>query len=136
MYERALQVESSHPEALLGLGFTLLRADRLEDAMNKAVRLEAALAERPRSNRFLSRALLLKGRILIREQSRSAAREAVAPLREAVSLPGAPTEAWFFLGESLAGYNSPEARTAYLRYLELEPRGHYARVAQTALGMN
>ena len=61
-------------------------------------------------------------------------RGAVAPLREAAAIPGAPAEVWFFLGESLAGYNSPAAREAYGRYLELAPQGTHAAVARRATG--
>ena len=52
---------------------------------------------------------------------------------ESSSLPGAPTEAWFFLGEALWNDNSPAARTAYERYLELVPSGPLAERARRAI---
>lgn len=78
--------------------------------------------------------LLLEARVRLRSQSRADARRAVAPLREATAIPGAPAEVWFFLGESLAGYNSPAAREAYGRYLELAPQGMHAALARRATG--
>ncbi|MGB5192566.1 MAG: tetratricopeptide repeat protein [Polyangiales bacterium] len=53
--------------------------------------------------------------------------------RQSISLPGTPPAAWFYLGEALWTDNSPAAREAYERYLELVPKGHLADRARRAI---
>jgi 3-oxoacyl-[acyl-carrier protein] reductase len=56
------------------------------------------------------------------------------PLRRAASeIEGAPAEAWFYLGEALAGRDSPDARAAYETYLERAPSGPLASRARRAI---
>ena len=54
-------------------------------------------------------------------------------LRQSISLPGTPASAWFYLGEALWNDNSPAAREAYEKYLELVPTGHLADRARRAI---
>jgi Flp pilus assembly protein TadD len=131
-YERALELDSGHPEALVGFAAVLLRAEKLGDALDKLERAERSLRSRTRPPIFRARLLLLKGKILLR-QGRNNSSRAREVLEEASRIEGVSPEVWFFLGESLAGLNSPEARNAYTRYLELAPEGQYAQRARRAM---
>ena len=53
--------------------------------------------------------------------------------RQSISLPGTPSAAWFYLGEALWNDNSPAAREAYEKYLELVPSGPLAVRARRAI---
>jgi len=70
------------------------------------------------------------GRLHFERGDRDAARRL---LRQSISLSGAPAEAWFYLGEALSSDNSPAAREAYEKYLELEPQGNLAGRARRAI---
>jgi len=75
---------------------------------------------------------MLRGRaaLLGGDSELAAAREA---LRAATAIDGCPPDAWFWLGESLAGDNAPAAREAYQHYLELAPAGALAARARRAI---
>jgi predicted TPR repeat methyltransferase len=70
------------------------------------------------------------GRVHYERGDRDAARRL---FRQSISLPGTPAEAWFYLGEALSSDNSPAARNAYQRYLELVSEGHLADRARRAI---
>ena len=55
-------------------------------------------------------------------------------LIEATQHEAAPAEAFFWLGEALAGRDVPRATDAFRRYLALESEGYFARRAKRALG--
>ncbi len=76
---------------------------------------------------------LLRGRAYLLEGAKGLddAREA---LRGAVRYRGTLPEAYFFLGESLASANSPEAAKAYADYVALAPNGQFIKRAERALG--
>jgi lipoprotein NlpI len=75
-------------------------------------------------------ALYQMGRVKFEQGERDAARQL---FRQSISLPSVPPQAWFYLGEALASDNSPAAREAYERYLELVPQGHLADRARRAI---
>lgn len=130
VYERALELDSEHPEALLGYAAILLRGDKAREARGILERVEASLRRRIRPATITARMKVLQARVALdRDDDDRAARL----LREATEVEGAPADAWFFLGESLAGSNSPEARAAYEAYLERAPRGAYASRARRAI---
>ena len=78
-----------------------------------------------RIHTLAGRAHLLRGR--------SGEEDARTALRRAIESEAAPPEAHFFLGEALAGENSPDARASYERYLELAPEGAFAARARRAI---
>ncbi|MBK8169780.1 MAG: tetratricopeptide repeat protein [Sandaracinaceae bacterium] len=138
MYDAALLIDASLPEALLGRARVSIRAERDEDALAYVSRIQAALPThmRPPSVRattlyLLGRAKLFERRARFRDAARSAARDA---LREATSLAGAPPDAFFWYGEALSDTDAAAARAAYTHYLELAPQGEFASRARRALG--
>jgi len=134
-YDAALVIDDGLPEALVGRASVAIRAEHAGDALEYLSRAEQSLADRIRPPAFRARYLTALGRARFaggRDQA-DAARDA---LRRATEIPGAPPEAFFFLGESLAGMNSPDARAAYQRYLELAPDGELAGRARRATAAN
>ncbi|MFO0693014.1 MAG: tetratricopeptide repeat protein [Polyangiales bacterium] len=129
-YERALALDGSNPEALLGYATILLRGEKGREALEILFRARQALATRIRPPSVEARLLTLTGRAQILEGH---AEEARGSLRQATQREGVPAEAYFFLGETLSGVNSPESRAAYERYLALEPTGPYADRARRAI---
>jgi hypothetical protein len=73
---------------------------------------------------------VLSGRIGLERSERDAA---LRDLRAATEIESAPAEAWFYLGEALAGRSSPDARAAYEGYLERAPNGPLAQRARRAI---
>lgn len=132
MYAAAIARDSGLPEALLGQAEMAVRSERGRDALGVLARLERSLEARVRPPSMRARMLLLRGRAHLLG-GRDASSEAREALRAAVAIDAAPPEAHFFLGEALAGANSPEARAAYERYLELAPEGEYAARARRAI---
>ena len=129
-FERALALDGGLPEALLGYSEVLARGGKLRDAAEILARAEASLEHRVRPPRFMARVLTLRGRIAVENGDDAAARRL---LRQAVDTDAAPAEAHFWLGEALAGSDSPAARESYERYLELAPAGPLARRARSAI---
>ncbi len=131
-FDQALEIDPGSPEALLGKAALAVRAESERDANALLERVEEALGQRVRPPAMRARALTLRGRtyLLSGNSGKAEAREV---LRRAVELPGAPPEAYFFLGEALSGENTPEAREAYEHYLEMDESGPYARRARRAL---
>ncbi len=131
-YEAALAKDAGLPEALLGRAAMFVRAERGNDALETLSQLERALEQRIRPPSFTARLHLLRGRAHF-DNGRSELDPAREELRQATEIAGVPAEAYFFLGEALAGDNSPESRAAYQRYLELAPEGPYAARARRAV---
>lgn len=131
-YAAAIAGDSGLPEALLGQAEMAVRSDRERDALELLDRLARSLEVRVRPPSMRARMHFVRGRahLLGGRDSLAAAREA---LRAAIAIEGAPAAAHFFLGEALAGENSPEARASYQRYLELAPEGEYAARARRAI---
>jgi tetratricopeptide (TPR) repeat protein len=122
-YDAALALDAGAPEALLGRARVALRAERAVDVRLYVDRLKAALLSRVRPPSLRARLLVVEGRLALLLRDVEAAR---ALLREATTLPGAPAEAHFFLGEAIVGVDTAATRAAYERYLELAPAGEFA----------
>lgn len=132
-YLDALTLDATLPEALLGRAAVAIHAENARDALDYLTRAEEALAGRIRPPALGARRLLLVGKLHLLDP-RHGADAARAALRAASAIPGAPAEVFFLLGESLAGANTPEARQAYARYLQLAPTGEFADRARRAIG--
>jgi tetratricopeptide (TPR) repeat protein len=129
-YRRALEIDPDYAPALVGIGSSILRAKKYSEAMRNATRalqLARGVDARPGLE---AAAIYQLGRLHFERGDRDAARRL---LRQSISLPGAPAEAWFYLGEALSSDNSPAAREAYEKYLELEPQGNLADRARRAI---
>jgi tetratricopeptide (TPR) repeat protein len=129
-YRRALEIDPDYAPALVGMGQSILRAKKYADAMRNATRaLQLARGVDARPGLEAS-AIYQMGRVHYERGERDAARRL---FRQSISLPGTPAETWFYLGEALASDNSPAARQAYEKYLELVPEGHLADRARRAI---
>jgi Flp pilus assembly protein TadD len=129
-YRRALEIDPDYAPALVGLGQSILRAKKYSEAMRNATRalqLARGVDARPGLE---AAAIYQVGRVHYERGERDAARRL---LRQSISLPGTPPEAWFYLGEALSSDNSPAAREAYEKYLELVPKGHLSDRARRAI---
>jgi tetratricopeptide (TPR) repeat protein len=129
-YERALAIDAAHPESLIGFATVLVRGEKWRDAVDVIARGKAALDARIRPPTLRARLLVLAGRVGLERSERDAA---LRDLRAASEIEGAPVEAWFYLGEALAGRDSPDARAAYETYLERAPSGPLASRARRAI---
>ena len=129
-YRRALELDPDYAPALVGIGRNTLRAKKYSEAMRNATRaLELARGVDARPG-LEAAALYQMGRVHFEQGERESARRL---FRQSISLPGTPPQVWFYLGEALSSDNSPVAREAYQRYLELVPRGHLADRARRAI---
>ncbi|MGB5547977.1 MAG: tetratricopeptide repeat protein, partial [Polyangiales bacterium] len=129
-YRRALEIDPDYAPALVGMGQSILRAKKYSDAMKNATRalqLARGVDARPGLEAV---AIYQMGRVHYERGERDAARRL---FRQSISLPGAPPEAWFYLGEALSSDNSPAARQAYEKYLELVPKGPMSDRARRAI---
>jgi tetratricopeptide (TPR) repeat protein len=129
-YRRALELDPDYAPALVGMGQSILRAKKYSDAMknaSRALQLARGVDARPGLE---AAAIYQMGRVHYERDERDAARRL---FRQSISLPGTPAEAWFYLGEALSSDNSPAARNAYEKYLELVPDGHLAERARRAI---
>jgi len=117
-FERALATDATLPEALIGRAELHVRGDRGREALALLDQAADALETRARPPALRGRMLMLRGRAWLAERRMPEARDT---LRQASELAGAPSETWFWLGEALAGANSPESRAAYQRYLDSTP---------------
>lgn len=130
IFDAALELDPKHPDALIGRAMAAVRAEKAADAKGWLTRAKSALDTRVRPPRLRALLLVTWAKAEILEQSFDSAR---AKLTEAVEIPGAPAEAHFWLGETLAKAKSPRASESYAKYLELEPQGYYASRAKKAL---
>ena len=129
-YRRALELDPDFAPALVGMGQSILRAKKYSDAMANAARalqLARGVDARPGLE---ADAIYQMARVHFERGELDAARRL---FRQSTSLPGTPAEAWFYLGEALSSDNSPAAREAYERYLELVSEGHLAERARRAI---
>jgi tetratricopeptide (TPR) repeat protein len=129
-YRRALEIDPDYAPALVGVGQSILRAKKYAEAMRNATRalqLARGVDARPGLE---AAAIYQLGRVHHERGEQDAARHL---FRQSISLPGTPAEAWFYLGEALSSDNSPAARQAYEKYLELVPEGHLADRARRAI---
>lgn len=129
-YRRALEIDPDYAPALVGIGWSLLRAKKYAEAMDNATRalqLARGVDARPGLE---AAAIYQMGRVHFERGERDAAR---GLLRQSISLSGTPPQAWFYLGEALSSDNSPVAREAYQKYLELVPEGQLASRARRAI---
>jgi Flp pilus assembly protein TadD len=129
-YRRALEIDPDYAPALVGMGRSILRAKKYSEAMSNATRalhLARGVDARPGLE---ATAIYQMGRVHYERGERDAARRL---FRQAISLPGAPAEAWFYLGEALSSDNSPAARQAYEKYLDRVSTGHLADRARRAI---
>ncbi|UCH29986.1 MAG: tetratricopeptide repeat protein [Myxococcales bacterium] len=129
-YRRALELDPDYAPALVGMGRSILRAEKYDDAMKNATRalqLARGVDARPGLE---AEAIYQIARVHLHRGDLDAARRL---FRQSISLPGTPAAAWFYLGEALWNDNSPAARVAYERYLELMPKGHLADRARRAI---
>jgi tetratricopeptide (TPR) repeat protein len=129
-YRRALEIDPDYAPALVGIGQSILRAKKYSEAMRNATRalqLARGVDARPGLE---AAAIYQLGRVHYERGERDAARHL---FRQSISLPGTPAEAWFYLGEALSSDNSPAARQAYEKYLELVSDGHLADRARRAI---
>ena len=117
---------------MLGQAELAVRSERDAPALEALEALASALETRIRPPVFHARRLILLGRAHLLA-GRSGLDDARSSLREAAASEAAPAEVHFWLGEALAGANSPESRAAYRRYLELAPEGGYASRARRAI---
>lgn len=131
-FDLALEQEPSNLTAMLGRAEVHLRAERSTDAI---ALLERARVARNKANEAEQAQLLtLLGHAYLQREIDGDRELAYGVLRSAIALPGAPAEAYFWLGESLAGRRTPEATRAYTTYLERAPQGRYVDRARRALG--
>lgn len=129
-YRRALEIDPDYAPALVGIGRSLLRAEKYTEAMANATRaLQFARGVDARPG-LEAEALYQIGRVQHQRGNEDSARRL---LRQSISLPRAPAAAWFYLGESLSRDNSPAARDAYDQYLERNPDGHLSDRARRAI---
>lgn len=129
-YRRALEIDPDYAPALVGMGRGILRAKKYSDAMENATRalqLARGVDARPGLE---AAAIYQMGRVHYERGELDAARRL---FRQSISLPRAPAAAWFYLGEALSSDNSPAARQAYQKYLELVPSGPLADRARRAI---
>jgi tetratricopeptide (TPR) repeat protein len=114
-FERALTLDASSPEALIGRAELHVRGDHGRDALSLLDRAAESLESRARPPALRARMLMLRGRAWLAERRTPEARDT---LREASELAGAPAETWFWLGEALTSSNAAQAREAYQHYLD------------------
>jgi tetratricopeptide (TPR) repeat protein len=129
-YRRALELDPDYAPALVGIGRSILRAEKYGDAMKNATRaLELARGVDARPG-LEAEAIYQIARVRLQRGELDAARRL---FRQSISLPRPPAAAWFYLGEALWNDNSPAAREAYERYLELVSTGNLADRARRAI---
>ena len=129
-YRRALEIDPDYAPALVGMGQGILRAKKYSEAMKNATRalqLARGVDARPGLE---AAAIYQMARVQYERGEQDAARRL---FRQSISLPSAPPEAWFYLGEALSSDNSPAARQAYEKYLELVPGGALSDRARRAI---
>jgi tetratricopeptide (TPR) repeat protein len=132
-YDAALAIDAELPEALLGRAEVDLRTNHVNEALPRLQKAKDSLAKRIRPPASQARRLTLLGHAYLMRNKRGDEEAARDALRDAIKLPGVAPEAYFWLAEACGARSSPEARDAYHRYLELEPRGRYQERAKRAL---
>jgi tetratricopeptide (TPR) repeat protein len=129
-YRRALDLDPDYAPALVGIGRSILRAEKYSEAFVNATRaLQLARGVDARAG-LEAEAIYQLGRVHLHRGELDAARRL---FRQSISLSGTPSAAWFYLGEALWTDNSPAARVAYQKYLDLVSTGHLADRARRAI---
>ena len=129
-FDAALELDPNLPEALVGRAMAAVRAEKVNQAYELLEQAKIALTTRARSPLVQANLLITWAKADILKENFSRAK---AMLSEAIALPGAPAEAHFWYGETLAKTKTPGAAESYMRYLEREPHGYYADRAKRAL---
>jgi tetratricopeptide (TPR) repeat protein len=129
-YDAALELDATHPDALVGRAMAAVRAEKAAEAVSLLARARTALDKRVRPPRLRAVLLLTWAKADILASSFESARQ---KLVEVTAMPSAPAEAHFWLGETLAKAKTAAASDSYAKYLELEPNGYYAARARRAL---
>jgi tetratricopeptide (TPR) repeat protein len=132
-YSAALKLDPNLPEALFGAATVADRAGHYDKAIDVLNRLLRSLDTLVRPPEFRAIALATLGRAHVERVNGATSEEAYHALIKAMTFGPVPNEAYFWLGESIAGIRATEAKSAYRRYLELEPNGRYAARAKLAL---
>ena len=135
-YESALALDGEHVGALLGRAEVHLRAGNPRAALPLLQLAAQRLAQftLPEAALYRVRRLSLLGHAYLQRAEVDDRERALAALAQAVNMPFAPAEAYFWLGESLSGRRSTEAAQAYRTYLDMAPGGRYVERALRALG--
>jgi len=131
-YERAIGVDPTYVNALLGRALVEIRALQIGNALDWLDKAEKKFETQRVSPLLLSRYYLIRGRARL-SQSKDYWGFAREALRKAVDQKQVVTEAYFWLGEALAHEDAASAKQAYETYLKLEPAGRYAERANKAL---
>jgi len=134
-YDAALELDEGLPEALIGRGEVEVRAEKPDEALEHLVGADAALKARIRPPELAARMWLLTGRAYLQRNKRGDMEAAREALTNATAIATVDSTAFFWLGESWAGKNTPEARAAYERYMELSPDGEFGARARKALSV-
>ena len=132
-YDAAIALDAGLPEALIGRGEVEVRAEKPDDALAHLESAKASFSERIRPPELTARMWLLTGRAYIQRDKRGDLETARTALIAATAIERVDPSAFFWLGESWAGKNTPGARAAYERYLELRPEGEFVARARKAL---
>ncbi|MBN1653735.1 MAG: tetratricopeptide repeat protein [Deltaproteobacteria bacterium] len=132
-YNRALKQGPELPRALLGAALVAIRAGYPDKALAALASALQTLEKENRAPELRARVLTAMGHAHVQKANGGTSERAYNVLREATEIKSVPVEAFFWLGESVAGIRATEARAAYERYLEQEPKGRYAERAKRAL---
>ncbi len=129
-YEAALELDDTHPDALIGRAKAAWRAEKLGQVYELLTVAEQALTTRVRPPVVRATLQLTRAKARMLQQQYEPAR---AELAEAVKVAGVAPEALFWYAETLAKTKSSGATEQYTKYLELDPTGEYAARAKKAL---
>jgi len=132
-YRAARRLERDFPEALYGSAMAAIRATRPDRAIALLGRLLRSLDKEIRPPELRAKALTAMGHAFVQKVNGGTSEKAYQELQKAIAIESAPIEAYFWLGESVAGIRATEARRAYKYYLEVAPNGRYAERANRAL---
>ncbi|MDD9965986.1 MAG: hypothetical protein OXR73_07185 [Myxococcales bacterium] len=131
-YELVLAVLPDHTGALVGRAEIHVRARRPSDAIELLGRARVGISRR--SQWLQGRLYTALGHAFLQRAAASDRNRARRVLAKAVALPQPPAEAFFWLGEALAGRRTSAASDAYHAYLARAPKGRYADRARRAMG--
>ncbi|HEY6877988.1 MAG TPA: tetratricopeptide repeat protein [Polyangiales bacterium] len=130
-YDAALELDDTHPDALIGRAQAALRTGRVDSVLPWIARAQAALVLHVRPPQVRAALLTLEGRVALSKGDGATAHEKLA---RAVALAGAPPETVFWYAEALLKDKAVnDAHEQYSRYLALAPDGPYAARAKKGL---
>ncbi len=129
-YDAALELDPTHPDALIGRAMAALRAEKLSQVFEWLKAAEQALTTRVRPRAVHATLLTTRGKAHLQQKEFASAKK---DLTEAVQIDGAAHEAFFWYAETLAKTKNPGAAEQYTKYIELDPNGEYAARAKKAL---